>query len=186
MRGTRPCRRSRASDARAISCPGCGREPRIEDALDRLVAVEERRDPPRVLAVALHPESERLQAAQHEPGVERARHGAQRLLQERQPLGDRRVVRGDDAADDVAVAAEVLRRRVDDGVGAELERQLEVRRRERVVDDEQRADRVRGVGRARGCRRRSGAGSTASRPRRAARPRRGGRTAPRRTPSAGT
>ena len=48
-----------------------------------------------------------------------------------------------EAADDVRVAAEVLRRRVDDDVGAEVERRLEVRRRERVVDDEQRARRVR-------------------------------------------
>ena len=47
---------------------------------------------------------------------------------------------------DVRVAAEVLRRRVDDDVGAELERPLQIRRRERVVDDEDRAGRVRRVG----------------------------------------
>jgi hypothetical protein len=42
----------------------------------------------------------------------------------------------DDTADDRAVAAEELRRRVDDDVGAVLERADEVRRRDRVVDDE--------------------------------------------------
>ena len=81
--------------------------------------------------------------AQDEPRVERPGHGAERLLQEVEALGERVVVRGDEAADHVAVAAEVLRRRVHDRVGAELERLLEVRRGERVVDDEQRADGVR-------------------------------------------
>ena len=38
-------------------------------------------------------------------------------------------------ADDVGVAAEVLRRGVHDDVGAEGERVLQVRRGERVVDD---------------------------------------------------
>ena len=40
-------------------------------------------------------------------------HGAERLLEEAQPLRDRRVVRRGEAADDVRVAAEVLRRRVE-------------------------------------------------------------------------
>ena len=44
--------------------------------------------------------------------------------------------RDDRAADDVAVAAAVLRRRVRDDVGAERERALQVRRGEGVVDDE--------------------------------------------------
>ena len=46
---------------------------------------------------------------------------------------------GDDAGDDVAVAAEELRRRLDDEVRAELERPADVRRGERVVDDVGRA-----------------------------------------------
>ena len=121
-------------------------EPRPEHTLDRVVAVEELRDAPRVLAMRAHPYRKRLQPAQHEPRVERAGHGAERLLQEVEALGERVVVRRDEAADDVAVAAEVLRRRVDDDVGAEVERLLQVRRRERVVDDEQRADGVRRVG----------------------------------------
>ena len=52
----------------------------------------------------------------------------------------------DGAADHVGVAAEVLRRRVDDEVGAERERLLQERRGEGVVDGEQRAGRVRRVG----------------------------------------
>ena len=47
------------------------------------------------------------------------------------------------AADHVRVAAEVLRRRVHDDVGPEFERLLQVRRGERVVDDEPRAGLVR-------------------------------------------
>ena len=73
--------------------------------------------------------------------------GAEGLLQELEALGDRRVVRRGEAADHVRVAAEVLRRRVDDDVGAELERELEVRRGEGVVDDDEGAGGVRGVGR---------------------------------------
>ena len=45
----------------------------------------------------------------------------------------------DEPADDVGVAAEVLRRRVEDDVGPELERPLEVRRGEGVVDDDEHA-----------------------------------------------
>ena len=49
------------------------------------------------------------------------------------------------AADHVAMTVQILRRRVKDDVGAELERPLEVRRREGVVDDQQRAAAVRDV-----------------------------------------
>ena len=62
-------------------------------------------------------------------------HGADRVLQERERVAQLRG-RVDDqrAADDVGVAVQVLRHRVRDDVGAELERALEVRRHERVVD----------------------------------------------------
>ena len=49
----------------------------------------------------------------------------------------------DDAADAVAVAVQVLRRAVHDEVGAELDRPLQARARERVVDDQPDAVRVR-------------------------------------------
>ena len=59
----------------------------------------------------------------------------------------------DEPADDVGVAAEVLRGRVHDDVGAELERSLQVRRGERVVDDDARAALVRELARPPRCRR---------------------------------
>ena len=58
----------------------------------------------------------------------------------------------DDAADRRAVAAEVLRRRVHDDVGAVLERPDQVRGRDRVVDDQRHACVVRDVRRRRRCR----------------------------------
>jgi hypothetical protein len=119
----------------------------VEDLLDARAAVEPERDRHRVLAVLAHAYCERLDTPQHEPRVERARHGAERLLEEVEALGDRRVVRRGEAADRVGVAAEVLRRRVHDDVRAELERTLQVRRRKRVVDDEDRAGIVRRIGR---------------------------------------
>src|SRR5205823_1143247 len=80
----------------------------------------------RVVAVLAHPHCERLHSAQHEPAVERAGNRAERLLQEEQPLRNRRIVRRDEAADDVRVAAEVLRRRVQNDVRAEREWALQV------------------------------------------------------------
>ena len=96
------------------------------------------RDGGGVRGVALDPEMERPQAAQDEEAVERPGHAAHRVLEEPQPLGDRVVARDGDAEDRVRVAGEVLRRRVEDDVGAERERVLEGRRGERVVDDDER------------------------------------------------
>src|SRR5919108_5830292 len=88
-------------------------EPRVENLLDRLVRVQERGDAARVLAVLAHADGERLDPAQNEPGVEWAGDRSQRLLQAVQALGDRRVVRRDEAAYDVRMAAEVLGRGVE-------------------------------------------------------------------------
>ena len=119
--GTRPSRRSPGSgprDVRAAAQPGHDRDG--------------------VRAVPLHPQVERPQAAQDEEAVERSGHRAHRVLEEPQALGDGRV-RGDRHAEDrVGVTGEVLRRRVEDDVGAVLERPLERRRGERVVDHDQR------------------------------------------------
>ena len=128
-------------------------EARVEHALHPRVPLEVRRDRDGVLAVAVHPHRERLHAAEHEPRVERSGHRAERLLQEREPLRDRVVVRREEAADDVRVPADVLRRRVEDDVGAERERLLEVRRGEGVVDDDLRARRRARRRPPRGCRR---------------------------------
>ena len=81
---------------------------------------------------------ERLQAAQRQPGVERARRPRRWRSGGRPTCSARsrsRTTSG--AADDVGVPAAVLRRRVHDDVGAEGERLLEVRRGEGVVDDQQ-------------------------------------------------
>src|SRR5204862_365991 len=53
---------------------------------------------------------------------------------ERERVGALRVVDGDEAPEDVGVATQVLGRRMDDGVGTELEGPLEERGGERVVD----------------------------------------------------
>ena len=51
-----------------------------------------------------------------------------------------------DAAEAAPLAVDVLGRRIDDAVGAELQRALQERRREDVVDDERRAGRVGDLG----------------------------------------
>jgi hypothetical protein len=87
--------------------------------------------------VPLHAQRQCLHAAQNEEAVERAGDRADRVLQEAEPLAQRRqpIAAADDgdAADHVRVAVEVLRRRVDDDVEAELERPLHPRAGEGVV-----------------------------------------------------
>ncbi len=156
----------------------------VEDALDARVPLEERGDGDGVRAVAIHPHGERLHAAQDEPRVERSGHGAERLLEERELLADRVVVRRDEAADDVRVAAEVLRRRVERrrrhraraAAGGTASRTCCRRPRAR-------RPRVRPPTRRR-CRRCSAPGSSASRARRASSARRGDRRGRSRSPRA--
>ena len=138
---------------RAISCPGCSGRPGIEDLGDLRVAGQEVDDPLGVVAVPLHPHRQRPQPAQHQPGVERAGDGADGVLVEGDLLGELVVAYDERAADDVGVPAAVLRRRVDDDVGAERQRLLEVGRGEGVVDDEQRAGVVGDRGQSPRCRR---------------------------------
>ena len=124
----------------AISWPGVRRAaPGRAPSPTAGCSEQELGDPRRVGAVPVHADAEGLDAAQHQPGVERAGDRAHRVLVVGQPLAELGV--GDDqrAADDVGVPAEVLRRRVDDDVGAERQRLLQVGRGEGVVDDEQRA-----------------------------------------------
>ena len=115
-------------------------EARVDDPIDVVAAGQELGDGQGIRRVALDPEMERPQAAQHEEAVERPGHAAHRVLEEAQPLGDRVVIRDRHAKDRVRVAGEVLRRRVEDDVGPEGERSLDRRRSERVVDDDQRPD----------------------------------------------
>ena len=67
------------------------------------------------------------------------------------------------AGDHAALAVEVLGARMDDEVGAELDRLLQRRRAEAVVDRQQRAAGVRDLGQRARCRRPRSAGCSASR-----------------------
>ncbi len=107
--------------------------------------VEKLSDQRCVLLVRAHARRERAQAAQRQEAVERRAGEAEAVRPPGETLDDGRVFRDDRAADDVAVAVDVLRRRMHDDVGAERERPLQHRRQERVVDDAARADRVRGL-----------------------------------------
>ena len=83
-----------------------------------------------------HADGERLQAAKDHVAIERARHAAGRLLEEVEPLRERLVLRHGGTEDDVRVPVQVLRGRVHDDGGAEVERALEHRGGEGVVDDD--------------------------------------------------
>ena len=143
-RGTRSSRRSRASAGARSRGRGATRGPgRARARRPACPRGRRRRGARSRSAAACGRRASSARAAR--ATRRRARHRAERLLEEEQALGDRRVVRRREAADDVGMAAEVLRRRVHDDVGAELERALEVRRGEGVVDDDDRAGRVRRV-----------------------------------------
>src|SRR5689334_7654338 len=112
--------------------------PGIEHALDPGLALEPARDRQRGLVLARDPEREGLQAAEEEIRRVRVEHAAEdvaRLADE----ADQRRVADRDAGEEVVVPAEVLRARVEDEVGAVLERAVVHRRRERRVDEQLRA-----------------------------------------------
>ena len=102
------------------------RQARVEHPADLAARLQPARDRERVGLVPLHAHGERLGAAQHQEAVERRLAAAQRVLEEREAGAQVRIAADDGAADDVGVAVQVLRRRVDDQVGAEIERALEV------------------------------------------------------------
>ena len=125
-------------------------EPGVADLGEQRVVREAAGELGGVRLGALDAQVQGAQAAQREPGLERpgrvALHVAAALEH-----GVELVVAGDDRAElEVAVAGEVLGRRVQHHVGAELERPLEQRREERVVDDDAGAGVV-GRGDDRGC-----------------------------------
>ncbi|MNU92512.1 hypothetical protein D3C71_824310 [compost metagenome] len=89
----------------------------------------------RVGAVRLHAQRQGLQATQRQEAVERALHATHRVLQEGHLLGQFGVVTDHDhATDHVRVAIEVLGGRVQHQVRAQLQRTLQHRRGEGVVD----------------------------------------------------
>ena len=122
--------------------PGVPGQPGVEHVRDIAAAAQELDHGCGVLAVRAHAHRERLQPTQDEPGVERPGHRAQRVLEEAELLGQPVVGCGREAADEVGMAAQILGRRVHDQVGAELKRPLQRRRREGVVDHEDRPRRM--------------------------------------------
>ena len=116
------------------------RQAGIDDAHHVRPAFEPLGDLQGVLAVPLHAQGQRLQAAQGEKAVERAADAAHGVLQEPQLLVQFPVVADDGhPADHVGVAVEVLGHRVDDDVEAQRQRPLAVGRGEGVVDRRQQA-----------------------------------------------
>ena len=79
--------------ARGDLVAGMGGEPGVEDPLDRVVAVQPGGDRRAFSQWRSMRTARVFSAAQDEPAVERPGDGAERLLQEAQALGDRRVVR---------------------------------------------------------------------------------------------
>ena len=97
-------------------------------------------------AMLAHAQLQRLQALQHDPGVERAERRAG-MLQKRMKLLDDEVLGAEhDAAEAATLAVDMLGRGVEHDVGAHGQRLLQHRRGEDVVDDQPRAGGVAQVG----------------------------------------
>ena len=89
--GRRPCRRSRRICLAATSWPGCVGQARVVARGETCgCAARSLGDPLGVGAVPVHPHGQRLDAAQHQPGVERAGDGAHRVLVEGQLVAELR------------------------------------------------------------------------------------------------
>jgi len=114
------------------------RQAGIADQLDVVTLRQHARDGHRVLCVPLGPERERPEAAQDEEAVERAGYGAHRVLQETESFGELGTARGHHSIDRVGMAGQVFGRGMEGDVGAELDRPLDGRRGEGVVDDNDR------------------------------------------------
>ncbi len=110
------------------------REARIVDFRDVVVTLEKRRDRTRILLVFAHAQRQCFRAAHGQIRIPRPRDRADGVLVKRNLRMQVGIVRDHDAADDVAVTAEVFRRRVHHDVGPEFQGPLPVRRCERVVD----------------------------------------------------
>mmetsp|Transcript_84999 Transcript_84999/g.173370 ORF Transcript_84999/g.173370 Transcript_84999/m.173370 type:complete len:365 (+) Transcript_84999:409-1503(+) len=87
--------------------------------------------------VALHAHVQRLQAPQSHVAVERRRHGTHTVLHETEVSPQLLAASGHEAHDHIAVAVHKLGNTVDHHVGPQLQRALEVRRHEGVVDSQQ-------------------------------------------------
>lgn len=90
-----------------------------------------------ILLRFFHADCERLDSAERQPRVERGKARARRLYEEAEFFLNVRAVRHDEARERVVVPREEFRPRVDDDIGAEGKRVLEIRRHERVVHDKE-------------------------------------------------
>ena len=95
-----------------------------------------------------HPQRERFCAAHRQPCVVRSGNAAGGVLLKSDLLVQRLVVGDGDAADDVAVTADILGRRMDHDLRAQRQRLLKIWRCERIVDRDDLA-RSRGAARSR-------------------------------------
>ena len=109
----------------------------VIDLVHRRVIVEELCDLHGVCAVLFHADVQGLEAAGDQEGIEGAQHGAGHVLQaEGTNFIDEVCLADHEARNHIAVAVEVLGGGVDDHIGAELQRLLEIRRGEGVVHDD--------------------------------------------------
>ena len=104
-----------------------GFQPGVVHGRDLPPPVEPGGDRPAARVVALHADRERLDPAQHQERIHRREDRADGVLEPSDPLRVLGTRRHHASADAVAVAVQVLRRRVHDDVGAQLDRLLEVR-----------------------------------------------------------
>ncbi len=118
---------------------------RIEHAADPGIRGQRVGDLARVGAMAIDSQAERLEALHEHPGIERADRGAGVAGDRLQLVDDERPAAQHRAAQRAALAVDVLGRRMHDDVGPELERPLQDRRREGVVEHDRGAGLVREV-----------------------------------------
>ena len=114
-------------------------ESRVEHFGDFGQRAEPLGDGERVLCLPLDAHAERLDAAQHEPRVERREVRPCRFGEQFDALclRARRIFEHEEACDDVVVSAQVFRAAVQHDVRAERQGLLEMRREEGIVDGEQ-------------------------------------------------
>ena len=118
-----------------MSWPGWFGKSRVVDGVEGRMTDERLRDGLRVRGVPVHAHREGLDPARSEPGVKRPADRAGPELDEADLLGEFVVVQDHRTTEHVGMTTEVFGGRVHDDVRAERERLLQVRRRERVVND---------------------------------------------------
>src|SRR5467141_2040759 len=109
-------------------------KPRIVDSFDSRLSLQEVDYLAGVCVMSFHPNSERLDPSQHEPTIHRPRDGPNGVLQEFQPLLNFLVRRDRCSTNQVAVTTEILCRTMDNNIRSMVQRILQVRAQESVVD----------------------------------------------------